>query len=112
MMNVYAVSNDYGLDKSVFEYLMSYTTEDKQKRIGNFNSLEYVQHILIADLLLCIVICSTLGLKNKDIIFVKNKYGEPFLKNDYGFCFNISHAGDWIVCATHSLPVGIAIEHI
>lgn len=112
MINVHAVNVNHRLGESTFEHLMLYIKPERQARIRTFHRLEDAQRILIADILLRIVICSELGIKNKDIVFDKNEYGKPFLENNHSFYFNISHAGDWVVCATHSSPVGIDIEQI
>ncbi|MFU0800436.1 MAG: ACPS domain-containing protein [Xylanivirga thermophila] len=112
MINVHAVNVNHRLDESTFEHLMLYIKPERRAKIRRFHSLEDAQRALIADILLRIVICSELGIKNKEIIFDKNEYGKPFLKGNHSFHFNISHAGDWVVCATHSSPVGIDIEQI
>jgi len=41
-----------------------------------------------------------------------NIYGKPFLKNPRGFCYNISHAGEWVVLAYNSTEIGLDIEYI
>lgn len=112
MKNVYAVKINHNLDKSIFNYFMSYLAKDKQERISRFKRLEDAQRALIADVLLRTVICSELDIKNKDIILDKNEYGKPFLKYNHNFHFNISHSGEWAICATDVAPIGIDIEHI
>lgn len=44
--------------------------------------------------------------------FFYSEYGKPFIKTDPTFYFNISHSGEWIVCAISKEPVGIDIEKI
>ena len=52
------------------------------------------------------------GLNLKQIEFSTNAYGKPFLVNCPEIHFNLSHAGNYIACATHSYPVGIDVEVI
>ncbi|MGW6184938.1 4'-phosphopantetheinyl transferase family protein, partial [Bacillus mycoides] len=40
------------------------------------------------------------------------EYGKPFFKNFSDFHFNISHSGEWVVCATANSNVGIDIERV
>lgn len=40
-----------------------------------------------------------------------NEYGKPYLKNNSIF-FNISHSGDYIVCAVSDREIGVDIERI
>lgn len=47
-----------------------------------------------------------------EIQITTNRYGKPYLQHNKSFHFNISHSGDWIVCAVDEKPVGIDIEKI
>jgi len=42
---------------------------------------------------------------------VRNAYGKPFIR-DVPLYSNISHAGEWVVCAISDYEVGIDIECI
>lgn len=46
------------------------------------------------------------------ITFNRTAEGKPFMEHLPGFHFNISHSGKWLVCATHTAPVGIDIEQV
>jgi 4'-phosphopantetheinyl transferase len=53
-----------------------------------------------------------LGIKKAEIDIKKNEYGKPFLQHYSGFQFNVSHAGELLVCASDKLRVGIDVEKI
>ena len=112
MIDIYAVGIRHKLNEASFSELISHISENKRLRIMKFRNREDAQRILIADILIRSIIVKRTGIDNKCIIFDENSYGKPYLKNNKDFHFNISHAGEWIVCATHCLPVGIDIEHI
>ncbi len=38
--------------------------------------------------------------------------GKPYLKNHERLHFNVSHSGEWIVCALSDMPVGVDIEQV
>lgn len=43
----------------------------------------------------------------------KNRFGKPYFPHLPGFYFNISHAGDWVVCAfSIEMETGIDIEQV
>jgi len=48
----------------------------------------------------------------QDIVFSTNKYSKPFLIGYPDFHYNVSHSGDWVVCATSSNLVGVDVEYI
>lgn len=51
-------------------------------------------------------------MNNEEIKFIYNEYGKPFVQNFSDFHFNISHSGEWVVCATANSNVGIDIERV
>ena len=53
-----------------------------------------------------------LGIPFDSIDFKINNYGKPFLAEKQDFHFNISHSGQWIVCAVGKYSVGIDIEQV
>ncbi|PEM20850.1 4'-phosphopantetheinyl transferase family protein [Bacillus wiedmannii] len=58
-------------------------------------------------------ICSEeLYIEGNEIIFGYNKYGKPYLFNYNNFHFNISHSGNWVVCAYGGNSVGVDVEEI
>jgi 4'-phosphopantetheinyl transferase len=58
------------------------------------------------------IITEDLGIRNDNISFGKNPYGKPYLKDYPNFNFNISHSGDFVVCAIDNNPIGVDIEEI
>jgi len=49
---------------------------------------------------------------SENIFFNYTYFGKPFLPGADNFHFNISHSGEWVVCATDEKPVGIDIERV
>ncbi|MCX2825163.1 4'-phosphopantetheinyl transferase superfamily protein [Bacillus pseudomycoides] len=79
------------------------------KRLIN---LDDANRVLIGDLLVRSLICQKYKINNDEINFIYNEYGKPFAESFSDFHFNISHSGEWVVCATANSNVGIDIEKI
>ncbi|MBS4536683.1 4'-phosphopantetheinyl transferase superfamily protein [Clostridium sp. D2Q-14] len=110
-MKIYAVKIvDINEDKLL--YLCSSIDLEKNKRIVKFIDKKDKIRTLIGDILVRIIIANELNINNECIIFDKNQYGKPYLKNYPKFHFNISHSGDFVVCAIDKNPIGIDIEKI
>ncbi|THF76597.1 4'-phosphopantetheinyl transferase superfamily protein [Cohnella fermenti] len=69
---------------------------------------------LAAELLIRVLIVKRTSLRNEAIVFGTTQFGKPFLREHSldSLEFNLSHAGEWVVCAIGSSPVGIDIEEI
>jgi len=87
-------------------------TPQKQAKIRRFLKQEDMQRSLVAEILLRVIIFEKLKIQNNEIGLAKNKYGKPYLKGNSGFHFNISHSGEWVVCATDECEVGIDVEEV
>lgn len=112
MIEVYAVNINSDFEKYKFNKLLLRLSSEKQKRISQFLNSKDAERAIISDILIRNVITSKFGIRNDKIIFNKNKWGKPFLENFNQFHFNISHSGDWVVCAIGNFEVGIDVEKI
>jgi len=100
------------IDSTVFEHLLNCVGKEKKERLLRFYRMEDTLRGLFADLLSRHMIMQRTGMNNRDISFITNEYGKPFLKGREDMQFNLSHSGVWVVGATDERPVGIDIERI
>lgn len=112
MMEVYAIKLSDNVGSETVERLLPFVDPEKQDRIRRFYRWEDSLRGLFADLLIRHIIILKTNLKNEEISFSKNEYGKPFLNEQEDFHFNLSHSGDWVVCAVDDKPVGIDVEEI
>jgi 4'-phosphopantetheinyl transferase len=82
----------------------------KKARIKRFYHYEDALRSLLGDLLTRHLICQKLNLKNQQLQFNQTEYGKPFLRNARHFSYNISHSGEWVVCALATSAVGVDVE--
>lgn len=111
MIEVYAckIPKDFSND---FEPLLQYVSTSKKERIKRYRNIKDAYRTLLADVLIRSLIREKLLLRNEEIIYEYNSFGKPILKGERDFSFNVSHSGEWIVCAISNLPVGIDIEQM
>lgn len=112
MIKVYAVNILDEIAEEHYKNLLSYVSPEKQARIQKFRFQEDAKRSLYGDLLTRYLICTNLGINNDQIKFITNQYGKPYLKGFSQFDFNISHSGDWVVCAVSDKGIGIDVEQI
>lgn len=87
-------------------------SSEKRYRIERFIKKEDKLRVLIGEILSRRMIAEELGISVGCIEFEKNKYGKLYLKYFPKLDFNISHSGDFVVCAMDNNPIGIDVEKI
>jgi len=98
------------LTQEEFDILLPLVSPEKQARIKKFHFFRDARNCLLGDVLARAEICRATGISNKQLEFLTNAYGKPFLINNPHIHFNISHAGNFVACAVSNVPVGIDIE--
>lgn len=111
-MEIYAVNLNTSLDYNNYIKLLLLTPDEKQVKIKRYLKFEDAQRSLVAEILVRYIIQNKLGIRNRDIVVAKNQFGKPYLVNVDNFHFNISHSGNWVVCAIDDFSIGIDIERI
>ncbi|MBL4704024.1 MAG: 4'-phosphopantetheinyl transferase superfamily protein [Flavobacteriales bacterium] len=107
-----ALKVDKRLPELQFNTLLSFLSPEKQQKIKRFFRWQD-QHLgLFGDLLSRQMIMESTGCKNHEIRFETEKYGKPILLGFNNLHFNISHSGEWVVCAMGSSEIGVDVELI
>lgn len=112
MVEVYLVKINAGIDSSLINKVMSCLSAEKRNRVGKFRKEDDARRSITSELLVRSLAMNKLNLNNSEIAFGENAYKKPFLKSASSFEFNVSHSGDWVVCAIDTEPVGIDVEQI
>ncbi|GLC31301.1 4'-phosphopantetheinyl transferase family protein [Clostridium omnivorum] len=110
-MEIYAVKI-MDISEEFIEKISFFISEDKRFKINRFINRQDKIRTLIGDVLVRFTAMEKLKINNDSITFNKNDYGKPFLKDYPKFKFNISHSGDFLVCAFDDTEIGIDIEQI
>lgn len=112
MIQVYICKLPEEKNTATLEKLLSNISKEKQERIKKFAQINDVYRTVIGELLLHFILYKQLGLRLKQIDVDKNLYGKPFLCQYPSFHYNISHSGEWVVCATDNKKIGVDVEKI
>ena len=89
---------------------LSFVSEERQKRLKRFVRVDDAYRSLMGDLLVQQAFEKKTGLSNQLPKVSKNAYGKPYLQGHPSFHYNISHSGDYVVCAVHQQEIGVDIE--
>lgn len=113
VLQIYAVAISHFPNTQLLP-LLSCVSREKSEKLSRFHHQEDLIRGLIGDLLVRKIISETFAVPVKGIVFDTNSYGKPYLAipDNSSFHYNVSHSGDWVVCAIDDCPVGIDIEKI
>ena len=90
----------------------SYVSEDRQKKAEKYRYWEDTKRCILAEILILYAIQKSYNIDTCEIQFDKLQYGKPIIKNHEEWYFNLSHSGNWVVCAVDDCPVGIDVEEM
>lgn len=112
LLTLYAV-NIRGAEEKRLAPCKLLLTPERASRVDRFHfEVDRVRGIL-GETLLRRVVTETAGLRNDQLSFARTQRGKPFLTGPAeGIHFNLSHAGDWIVCGIAPSPIGVDVEHV
>lgn len=100
------------LDRQKFDRMFNQISQEKQSKVRRMLKYDDAVRSLVGELLVKYAIGTLTKLPRHKIRFGMNAYGKPHLDGTESVCFNVSHSGDWVVCAIDSDAVGIDVEKI
>lgn len=112
MMDIYAVCIRRNTEKIDYEPLLPYVSDSRKRAAVRYAHSVDALRTVLGEALARVAICRRLQVVNKRLVFGKNPFGRPLLLEPDGYDFNVSHAGDWVVCAFADQGVGIDVEQI
>lgn len=111
MTDVYFAKTDILCDKN--EYLKRYNLlpQNRKEKTDRLFHDEDKRLSVGAWCLLCYAMGEK-GIKNDEIILLKNEHGKPFLSQYPNIFFNLSHSGNCVMCAVSDSEVGCDTEKL
>lgn len=108
-MEMYAVKIS-DISEEMLNELCLLIDSEKKSKVEKFVNKKDKIRTLIGEILIRTIIIENLNIDNKYIRFNKNQYGKPYLEEYTNFNFNISHSGDYVLCAVDDKPIGVDVE--
>ncbi|MBK3496766.1 4'-phosphopantetheinyl transferase superfamily protein [Viridibacillus sp. YIM B01967] len=112
MIEVYICKLPAKREKATLNSLLSYVSAERQNRVRKFMKVDDVYRSLIGNLMVRIILKERYGSSVEELEVGINAYGKPFLSGYPSFQYNISHSGEYVVCAVHDEEVGVDIEKV
>jgi len=110
VLNFYAVHFTKQLPPSMADELSRAVSPERRQRIKRFYHWQDAQRCLLAELLARYSIEETFNIPRNSMAFAKTQKDKPFVVNHPEANFNLSHSGEWIVCALSDTTVGVDVE--
>ena len=108
---IYLAKINKELSEESFNALLQIISKENQDKCHRFKFKEDALRTLYGELIVRHVLSDYFSIENKDIKILKSNEGKPYIK-DNPIYFNISHAGDFVVCAFSEQEIGVDIEQI
>lgn len=92
--------------------LIKYINNETRTRVAKQRVKQISDCMIFGDILAKIAIKKTFSIDVANQKFAYTTYGKPYLSNHSNVHFNISHSGEYVVCAVYNKPIGIDIQKI
>ena len=94
-----------------YEYWYSLMSDDKKQRADAFRFKEDKKRTVAGEMLVRKALSDIYSLPCEYFSFFSSEHGKPCVRN-FDKKFNISHSGEYVVCAVDDNEIGIDIEQI
>jgi len=112
MVEVYALNLNEIIDDNDLFFMETLISDKRLIKLNKYRFLWDKKRSLFGEILVRFLAINKYNIRNIDIKIVYNHYGKPSIENIPDFHYNISHSGNWIVCATGEFEVGIDVQEI
>ncbi|MBJ6364087.1 4'-phosphopantetheinyl transferase family protein [Paenibacillus sp. GCM10012307] len=112
MIEVYMLQLDEKKAAALYPTLLNYVSAERREAVRRFRKSADAYRSLTGEMMVRLAACRRWQVRNNELSFSRNEFGKPLLDKPSGCYFNVSHAGDWVVCAFGDCPVGIDVERI
>lgn len=108
---IYLSKIDTAVSQNELNALLQMISKENREKCQRFRFKADALRTLYGELIVRHVLCQRFLLKNEAIEILKRNDGKPYVKG-FPVHFNISHAGDFVVCVFGEQEVGVDIEQI
>ncbi|SEO26656.1 4'-phosphopantetheinyl transferase [Paenibacillus sophorae] len=95
-----------------YHEVLNRLSEERRNRTLRFSRKDDRIRSVVAEALIRTLFLREHRVDNESLRFTVNRYGKPFLVAYPDYHYNLSHSGDYVLCAVDQHPIGIDIEEI
>lgn len=106
-MHVFLLRVPHAIDNMNYADILSC---QRIKKVNRLKSSKLKCVSIFSELMVKYLVKKEFDIDYNKIEFACNEYGKPYVKNLDNFHYNVSHSGDYIICAVNKGPIGIDIE--
>ena len=110
MIHLYFWETSCRYDPEAIEHFLPLLPERRIKQIESMRADIDRKLLLYSDIFLRHLLCEQLSVQNRDLIFIRNPYGKPFLQYKPSLYFSVSHTRSAIAVAFGDRNVGVDVE--
>jgi 4'-phosphopantetheinyl transferase len=111
MVELFSININESIEMNNIHYLMRFISQNKAKKAMRFYKIQDSYRSVLGEILARYAICYRSGCSNEKIEISIDANGKPKLVfSTEKLFFNISHSGDWVVCAIANNSVGVDVE--
>lgn len=112
MLQIYSFYIDDFESIPLNDELIALLSEERINKIEKLRRADDKIRSLYSELLARYALKKEFNLAAEDIKFTMNRFYKPLLVGYENVHFNLSHSGNWIVCAVSDSPIGIDVEKL
>lgn len=111
-LEIFAVNLNSPIDPHIFNFFMQHISLQKRERIFKHEQKKGKDLMVLGEILARFGINKLFKIPFSEIAFETTHNKKPYILFYENIYFNISHSGDWVVCAVSDVDVGIDIQKI
>ncbi len=108
---IYQILNINDISASEYARFYALMSKEKQARVNRYHFEADKKRSIAGELLARRLLSEYCNITPEQIVFGVKEKGKPFAEGVNAY-FNISHSGNWALCAVDTAPVGVDIEVI
>ena len=112
MIRIYAASINQPIHSEQYQQMLSYVSKSQRLMIEKFHFESDKKRMLYGNVMSRYFIGEKLDKPGETVEFEFNSFGKPYVKGVPMVQFNVSHSGEWVVCAIGDNEVGVDVEQI
>jgi 4'-phosphopantetheinyl transferase len=112
VIEVYALSLREDVSEDTVAKWLSYVTPEQRERLSRYRRRADFLRSLAGEAMVREIVGAEVGVQPAALAIARSEQGKPYLADYPHIHFNISHAGEWVVCAVSEHEVGVDIEKV